>query len=55
MKLWTGNGTYVDVTPNWQVEELMRARCVEQGHVFENCCSVTFRLYQKCKYCGKEK
>jgi hypothetical protein len=39
----------------WQVQEMMRKRCEEQGHVYENCCSMLFRLYQKCKYCGEEK
>lgn len=38
----------------WQVDELMRKGCEEQGHVMENCCSVVFRIYQKCKYCGLE-
>ncbi len=30
----------------------MRARCEEQGHEFENCCSATMRVYQTCKWCG---
>jgi len=30
-------------------------RCEEQGHDWENCCSVLFRIYQRCKYCGAER
>lgn len=33
----------------------MRARCEEQGHEWENCCSFMFRVYQACKWCGAEK
>lgn len=29
-------------------------RCDEQGHVWENCCSIFLQVYVKCKYCGKE-
>ena len=27
-------------------------RCEEQGHYWENCCSVFLVVYQRCKYCG---
>lgn len=33
----------------------MRARCEEQGHEWENCCSVTFQVYQACKWCGEKR
>ena len=32
--------------------ELMRVRCEEDGHVWENACSVMLRVYQVCKWCG---
>lgn len=32
----------------------MRGRCEEQGHDWENCCSMTFRIYQQCKWCGEQ-
>ncbi len=35
------------------VQLAMRARCKEQSHDFENCCSMTMRLYQACKWCGE--
>jgi hypothetical protein len=28
-------------------------RCREQGHVWENCCSIMFQVYQRCKWCGE--
>ena len=31
----------------------MEARCEEDGHDFENCCGVTFTIYQQCKWCGQ--
>jgi hypothetical protein len=33
----------------------MRARCEEQGHELENCCSVMFQIYQRCKWCGEKR
>lgn len=33
----------------------MRQRCEDQGHEWENCCSVVFEIYQKCKWCGEIK
>ena len=33
----------------------MRERCESQGHDYENCCSFTFRIYQRCKWCGEER
>jgi hypothetical protein len=38
-----------------EVKEAMKERCEEQGHDYENCCSVFFRVYMKCKWCGEEK
>lgn len=29
----------------------MRARCEEQGHEYENCCSAMFHIYAQCKWC----
>lgn len=37
---------------NEDVQFSMRARCEEQGHEFENCCSIVFQVYQQCKWCG---
>ena len=39
----------------WKVKELMRQRCDEQGHQWENCCSSMFQIYQKCKWCGEKR
>ncbi len=36
------------------IQEAMQERCEEQGHDYENCCSAMFRIYQRCKWCGKE-
>lgn len=27
-------------------------RCDRQGHEWENCCSIFFEIYQRCKWCG---
>lgn len=35
--------------------DAMRDRCHEQGHDYENCMSVTFRVYQSCKWCGESR
>lgn len=35
------------------VQLAMRGRCEEQGHRWENCCSVTFQIYQRCRWCGE--
>jgi hypothetical protein len=35
-----------------QVQEMMEHRCEEQGHQYDNCCSVTFQVYQSCRWCG---
>ena len=37
-----------------KVLEAMAYRCDEQDHQYENCCSITFRIYMRCKWCGKE-
>ena len=36
------------------VRDAMRERCEETNHDYENCCSFTFQVYQKCKWCGLE-
>lgn len=46
---------YERVANEPMVIKAMQARCEEQGHEFENCCSMTFRLYQSCKWCGEER
>jgi hypothetical protein len=33
--------------------EAMRDRCHEQGHDYENCASMMFAIYQRCKWCGQ--
>jgi len=32
--------------------EAMRLRCEEDGHSWENACSITFQIYEVCKWCG---
>ena len=38
-----------------KVNLAMRARCEEQEHQWENCCSVMFQLYKQCKWCGEKR
>lgn len=33
--------------------DAMRDRCYEDGHKWENCMSVVFEIYQRCKWCGE--
>jgi hypothetical protein len=33
----------------------MQARCEEQGHDWENCCSSMFQIYMACKWCGERR
>jgi hypothetical protein len=40
---------------NSDVALAMRARCEEQGHEMENCCSSTFQIYEQCKWCGERR
>jgi len=40
-------------TASDETKEAMRDRCHEQGHDYENCCSVVFQIYQRCKWCGE--
>jgi len=47
--------TYEKVQNKPDVKLAMRARCEEQGHEYENCCSATFRIYQQCKWCGEQR
>jgi hypothetical protein len=37
-----------------EVQKAIVERCSEQGHDYENCSSSTFRIYQRCKWCGEE-
>jgi len=30
-------------------------RCQEQDHAWENCCSIWFEIYQRCKWCGEKR
>ena len=39
----------------WEIEEEMKKRCEEQGHQWENACSILFQVYQVCKWCGAER
>lgn len=41
---------------NHLVKHAMMIRCAEEGrHDWENCCSVFFHVYQRCKWCGEER
>lgn len=31
----------------------MRDRCELEGHNYENCATLCFNVYQRCKWCGK--
>ena len=33
-------------------KEATQKRCESQGHEWENCCSILFEVYQRCKWCG---
>lgn len=49
---------YEKVQNKPDVNLAMRARCEEQGHDFENCCSAIsamFHIYQQCKWCGEKR
>ncbi len=46
---------YLELMNLPKVLEAMAYRCEEQGHDYENCCSVTFRVYQRCKWCGENR
>ncbi len=35
--------------------KFMRMRCEEEGHSWDNCCSVLFQIYQKCRWCGEKR
>jgi hypothetical protein len=37
------------------VKLAMRARCEEQGHEWEGCCTAMFQIYQGCKWCGERR
>ena len=45
----------------WSVEsatkrdlEIHALRCSEEGHCWENCCTVFLSVYQRCRWCGEE-
>jgi hypothetical protein len=42
-------------TASRETKEAMNDRCQTQGHEFDNCCSMFFRVYQRCKWCGEER
>jgi hypothetical protein len=46
---------YEKVQHKPDVNLAMRARCEEQGHEYENCCSQMFHIYQQCKWCGERR
>ncbi len=35
--------------------EDQRERCEDQGHEWENCCSIFLEIYQRCKWCGEKR
>jgi ribosomal protein L24E len=37
------------------VLDAMRDRCHEEGHEYQNCMSVLFQVYQRCKWCGERR
>ncbi len=55
VELWNSQNALIKAFPQWEVDDLMRKRCDEQGHQYENCCSAMFRIYQRCKWCGEER
>ncbi len=38
-----------------QKDGLMKQRCEEEGHSWDNCCSVFLSVYQQCKWCGSKR
>lgn len=48
-------GEYQVEKASQEVRLAMAERCLDQGHDYENCCSVFFRIYQRCKWCGEER
>lgn len=46
---------YERIANNDDVLLAMRARCEEQGHDYENCCSSLFQIYERCKWCGEKR
>ena len=38
-----------------EIEKAMAKRCEEEGHQMENAMSLTFQVYQICKWCGEIK
>lgn len=43
---------YNELMSKEPVRHAMSLRCDEAGHDFENCMSLTFQVYQECKWCG---
>lgn len=37
------------------VKLAMKGRCEETSHDWENCASVMFQVYQRCKWCGERR
>ncbi len=46
---------FEDIKRNGDVLLSMRARCEEQGHEWENCCSIAFQIYMACKWCDERR
>lgn len=38
-----------------KVKQAMLIRCAEDEHVWENCCDMFLRVYQRCKWCEEER
>lgn len=43
------------LTASEETIQAMKDRCAETSHVFENCCTSMFNIYQRCKWCGEVK
>lgn len=46
---------YNVLTASSETKEAMADRCHTQGHDWENCCSVVFRIFMRCRWCGEER
>ena len=46
---------YEELLRNAKVRKAMTIRCEEQGHDWENACSVFLQFYQECKWCGERR
>ena len=46
----------------WSIEtaterdcEIQALRCAEDGHHWENCCTIILTIYQRCRWCGAKR